>query len=328
MQNRGAYFRLEPGHPNELGAGKRPLHTLSPGMLLRDGKPEFVYGTMGGDGQPQTHVQLIHGIYEREMSVQAAIDAPRFVYGAIASRPTRTACASSRAWTRTSSASLRARGHTVDVLGAYDATLGHAHGITIDRRTRQLFGRFGSASRLARTRTVSDPRAWGATDAERAANYPCDDLGFAFDEAYFRAVEVRAPVELTFRWLCQLRVAPYSYDWLDNFGRRSPPQLTPGLERLAPGQRAMIIFRIVSFVTNESLTVRLASALGRYAMGDFAGSYAVTPVPGGCRLVAKVLVRYPGGTYGRSLRWVMPHADLFMFRKQLNTLRAYAERDA
>ena len=41
------------------------MHTLSPGMMLRDGKPEFVYGTMGGDGQPQTHVQLIHGIYER-----------------------------------------------------------------------------------------------------------------------------------------------------------------------------------------------------------------------------------------------------------------------
>jgi len=83
LQNRGAYFSLEPGHPNELGGGKRPLHTLAPGMLLRNGAPEFVYGTMGGDGQPQTHVQLIHDVYERGMSVQQAIDAPRFVYGLV-----------------------------------------------------------------------------------------------------------------------------------------------------------------------------------------------------------------------------------------------------
>src|SRR5665213_2746200 len=81
LQNRGAYFSLQAGHPNELGGRKRPLHTLSPGMVLRDGTPEFVYGAMGGDGQPQTHVQLIHNLYEREMSAQAAIDAPRFVYG-------------------------------------------------------------------------------------------------------------------------------------------------------------------------------------------------------------------------------------------------------
>ena len=81
LQNRGAYFTLEPGHPNELGGRKRPLHTLSPAMLLRDGTPELVYGTMGGDGQPQTHVQLLHAIFERGMDVQQAIDAPRWVYG-------------------------------------------------------------------------------------------------------------------------------------------------------------------------------------------------------------------------------------------------------
>jgi gamma-glutamyltranspeptidase/glutathione hydrolase len=133
LQNRGAYFRLESGHPNELGAGKRPLHTLSPGMLLRDGTPEFVYGTMGGDGQPQTHVQLIHNVYERGMSVQAAIDAPRFVYG----RDSESAYADSvRVESRMPDEivrALRARGHVVDVLSAYDPVLGHAHGITLDR---------------------------------------------------------------------------------------------------------------------------------------------------------------------------------------------------
>jgi gamma-glutamyltranspeptidase/glutathione hydrolase len=140
LQNRGAYFRLDPGHPNELGGGKRPLHTLSPGMLLRDGKPEFVYGTMGGDGQPQTHVQLIHDVYERGMSVQAAIDAPRFVYG----RDSESAFADSvRVESRMAPAivaHLRARGHTVDVLAAYDSVLGHAHGITIDRARGSFAG--------------------------------------------------------------------------------------------------------------------------------------------------------------------------------------------
>ena len=117
LQNRGAYFSLEPGHANELAGRKRPLHTLSPGMLLRGGKPELVYGTMGGDGQPQTHLQLIHNVYERGLSVQQAIDAPRFVYG----RDSEAAFADSvRVESRFAPeivAGLRARGHVVQVLG-------------------------------------------------------------------------------------------------------------------------------------------------------------------------------------------------------------------
>jgi hypothetical protein len=176
---------------------------------------------------------------------------------------------------------------------------------------------------------MTSPQNWGANAAEVEARYPCDDLGFAHDEAFFRAVDVAAPPELTYRWLCQLRAAPYSYDWLDNFGRRSPPRLTPGLERLESGQRAMLIFRIVAFAAGSSLTVRLASRAGRRVMGDFAGSYVVAPAAsGGSRLIAKVLVRYPGGVYGKLLKALMPRADLFMFRKQLLTLRKYAERDA
>ena len=90
----------------------------------------------------------------------------------------------------------------------------------------------------------------------------------------------------------------------------------------------MVIFRIAGFVAGSSLTVRLASRLGRAVMGDFAGSYAVLATGAGSRLVAKVLVRYPRGAYGNVLRALMPQADLFMFRKQLQTLRRYAERDA
>jgi gamma-glutamyltranspeptidase/glutathione hydrolase len=140
LQNRGAYFTLESGHPNELGGGKRPLHTLSPAMLLRDGRPELVYGTMGGDGQPQTHVQLLHGIYERGQSVQQAIDAPRFVYG----RDSESAFADTvRVESRLAPSTiegLRRRGHVVEVLGPFENALGHAHAIAIDRDRGTLAG--------------------------------------------------------------------------------------------------------------------------------------------------------------------------------------------
>jgi hypothetical protein len=173
---------------------------------------------------------------------------------------------------------------------------------------------------------TADARVWGATPDEVAARYPCDALGFAHDDAFFRAVSVRAEPRLVRRWLRQLRVAPYSYDWLDNFGRRSPPRLTPALPPLAAGQRVMVIFRVVA-ADDDDLTVRLASAFGRALMGDFVGTYRVAPAAGGARLIAKVLVRYPAPPYGRLLRPLMPHLDLFMFRKQLLTLRRYAERD-
>ncbi len=175
---------------------------------------------------------------------------------------------------------------------------------------------------------MNSARNWGASDDELAAHYPCDDLDFARDDVYFRAISIAAPPALVFRWLCQLRVAPYSYDWLDNFGRRSPPQLTPGLENLEVGQRMMTIFRLAAFEPDASLTVALASRSGRTLMGDFAGTYRVAAAPNGTRLIAKILVRYPGGLYGTVLRRYMPALDLFMFRRQLETLKAYAERDS
>ena len=175
---------------------------------------------------------------------------------------------------------------------------------------------------------MDEPRNWGAGEAERAAPYPCDALGFRPDDVFFRAIDVAASAALTFRWLCQLRVAPYSYDLLDNFARRSPPQLTPGVERLALGQSMMHIFSLHGFVPNQSLTLALKDGFPHWIMGDFAGSYRIFPrESGGVRLVAKILVRYPRGPYGALLRRRMPALDLFMFKKQLETLKAYIERD-
>ena len=79
LQNRGAYFSLEPDHPNALAPRSRTLHTLMPGMLLRDGVAEVALGAMGGDGQPQTMVQLVQALVDDGLDPQAAIDRPRFV---------------------------------------------------------------------------------------------------------------------------------------------------------------------------------------------------------------------------------------------------------
>jgi gamma-glutamyltranspeptidase / glutathione hydrolase len=79
LQNRGAYFSLDPSHPNALAPGARTLHTLMPGMLLRDGVAEVALGAMGGDGQPQTMVQLVTGLVDDGLDPQAVIDRPRWV---------------------------------------------------------------------------------------------------------------------------------------------------------------------------------------------------------------------------------------------------------
>ncbi|HEX2221959.1 MAG TPA: gamma-glutamyltransferase family protein [Candidatus Limnocylindria bacterium] len=79
LQNRGAYFRLDPGDPNHLAPRARTLHTLMPAMLLRDGEPWISLGAMGGDGQPQTLVQLVNALVDDGLEPQAAVDRPRFV---------------------------------------------------------------------------------------------------------------------------------------------------------------------------------------------------------------------------------------------------------
>jgi gamma-glutamyltranspeptidase / glutathione hydrolase len=79
LQNRGAYFSLDPTHPNALAPRSRTLHTLMPGMLLRDGVAEVALGAMGGDGQPQTMVQLVTGLLDDGLDPQSAIERPRWV---------------------------------------------------------------------------------------------------------------------------------------------------------------------------------------------------------------------------------------------------------
>ena len=78
MQNRGAGFVLEPGHPNQVGPGKRPFHTIIPGFVTSAGAPALSFGVMGGHMQHQGHVQMVRRIFDHGQNPQAASDAPRW----------------------------------------------------------------------------------------------------------------------------------------------------------------------------------------------------------------------------------------------------------
>ncbi|MFL5873479.1 MAG: hypothetical protein ACJ75T_08410 [Solirubrobacterales bacterium] len=167
---------------------------------------------------------------------------------------------------------------------------------------------------------------WGSTAEERARPYPCDDLVEEPATAMFRAVDVGAPQATVFRWLCQLRAAPYSYDKLDNFGRRSPQELTPGLERLERGQRMQTIFRLVDFEPGESLTMLHRGRL----LGTVACTYRAKPAGEERSRIVVKLVWKPArrGLLGGPERLVLPPGDLVMMRRQLLNLKELAEGTA
>lgn len=77
LQNRGAGFSLEPGHVNEMAGGKRPMHTIIPGMLRQNGRVTMPFGVMGGAYQPNGHARFVSNMVDFDLDPQSAIDAPR-----------------------------------------------------------------------------------------------------------------------------------------------------------------------------------------------------------------------------------------------------------
>jgi gamma-glutamyltranspeptidase / glutathione hydrolase len=117
LQNRGAYFSLDPSHPNALGPSSRTLHTLMPGMLLRDGRAEVALGAMGGDGQPQTMVQLVTGLVDDGLDAQALVDRPRWVVSTEGpGLPLGPVSLESNGWDAAAADALRALGHDVALI--------------------------------------------------------------------------------------------------------------------------------------------------------------------------------------------------------------------
>ena len=78
MQNRGHGFSLDPKSPNVVAPGKRPFHTIIPAFLTKDGRPQMSFGVMGGNMQPQGHLQTLVRMLVHDQQPQAACDAPRW----------------------------------------------------------------------------------------------------------------------------------------------------------------------------------------------------------------------------------------------------------
>ncbi|THF75938.1 gamma-glutamyltransferase [Cohnella fermenti] len=139
LQNRGSFFSLDPAHVNRLEPGKRTFHTLMPALALADGKPFLLYGTQGGEGQPQTQTALLTRVVDYGMDPQAAVSAPRWVWGRTWGERTQELKLEARIAPEVADR-LAAAGHKVRIVGEYDGIVGHAHAIRIDRETGMRTG--------------------------------------------------------------------------------------------------------------------------------------------------------------------------------------------
>lgn len=141
LQNRGKYFLLDETSANRLEPRKRCFHTLIAGMLFKDGAPALIYGTMGGEGQPQTQAAIVTRIIDYKMSPQHAIDAPRWLQGRMLDLSQPGTMLNLEGRVRDDVVrELRRLGHRVSMTTNYSELMGHAGAILIDRTTGVLKG--------------------------------------------------------------------------------------------------------------------------------------------------------------------------------------------
>ena len=149
LQNRSAYFSLDPAHPNKLEPGKIPLHTLIASIGKRNGKLWSVVGCMGADGQPQIQLQAYVAMMDFGCDIQQALEAPRWLSGRFAIGEERDTLHIEGRFPDATLKTLEQRGHRLNRWPAWNELAGHAHGITIDPVTGVRSG-------------GSDPRSDGA----------------------------------------------------------------------------------------------------------------------------------------------------------------------
>lgn len=139
LQNRGASFSLDSSSANRLEPGKRPFHTLIPAMLLLDGRPHLAYGTMGGNGQPQTQAALVTRLVDYGYDVQQAIEAPRWVVGQTLGPRQKQLYLEGRIPDPVVR-ELVYRGHDVRMVLHWQEDMGHAQAIRIHQKSGFLEG--------------------------------------------------------------------------------------------------------------------------------------------------------------------------------------------
>jgi gamma-glutamyltranspeptidase/glutathione hydrolase len=147
LQDRGALFTLEPGHPNILAGRKRPYHTIIPAFMEK-GDQHIGFGIMGGANQPLAHAQFVSNFVDYGMNIQGALSAPRFTVG-------RDLC-HIRIEDRVKPEvldQLRAKGHDLDVRKHYSTTMGRGQAVLHDSAKKMNYA-------------ASDPRADGSAEAE------------------------------------------------------------------------------------------------------------------------------------------------------------------
>ena len=137
--NRGASFSLEPAHPNVLAPGKRPFHTLNPGMYLKGGKPSIIYGTQGADGQPQTLAAILTRMIDYKMDPLLALAQPRYLLGKTFSDAGETLKLEDDVPQAVQN-ELARRGHVLRTVDAQSPLMGHPGAIVIDAGTGLMSG--------------------------------------------------------------------------------------------------------------------------------------------------------------------------------------------
>ena len=135
VQNRGSFFQLDPGKADRLEPGKRPFHTLMPAMMYdADGEVELAFGTMGGEGQPQTQVAIVTRLVDFGYDVQQAIEAPRWLMGHTWGKTNKKLNLEGRI-PQPIIEELQRRGEPINNLKDWDDNMGHAQALRVDRQS-------------------------------------------------------------------------------------------------------------------------------------------------------------------------------------------------